>query len=142
MIAVALLTGLAIQSDVQLQPPPLVAERPVVRAIDWDALPPLPWRRIPRPTPRMTGFVASEMHRTACPDPTPVAGRVQLQVDVAVLIGGEGVVRATIPRAINCPVVEQYAAGLILSFARNNLVPRLVSEGGWYRASMVFDWAA
>lgn len=142
MIAAALLAGLASQSNVQLQPPPVVAERPVVRAIDWDALPPLPWRRIPRATPRMTSFVASEMQRTACPRPDPVAGRVQLQVDVAVLIGDEGVVRATIPRAIACSVVEQYAAGLILSFARNNLIPRLVSEGGWYRASMVFDWAA
>ena len=48
-------------------------------------------------------------------------------------------VRATIPRAINCPTVEQYAAGLVLGFARDNLNTRFAVEGTWYRVSMTFD---
>ncbi len=109
--------------------------------IDWQALPPLPYRRTPRPTAQMAAFVRAELRRTGCPRPVPVAGRTQLQVDVAVLIGEDHVVRATIPRAIDCPTVEQYAAGLVVSYARGNLAPRFVNAGNWYRAVLLFDWA-
>lgn len=119
-------------------PPPPLARSP----IDWPALPPLPYRTTPHPTARMTAFVRSEFDRSACPRPEPSAGRVQVQVDIAVLIGEDHVVRATIPRAIGCPTVEQYAAGLVVSYARGNLVPRFVNAGNWYRAVLVFDWAA
>ena len=122
---------------------PAVPQAPLARSpIDWQALPPLPYRRTPRPTVRMTAFVQSELQRSGCPRPVPSAGRVQLQVDVAVLIGEDHVVRATIPRAIDCLTVEQYAAGLVVSYARGNLVPRFVNAGNWYRAVLVFDWAA
>ncbi|WP_230771396.1 hypothetical protein [Sphingomonas sp. Leaf4] len=142
MIALALF-ALAQPGSAVPPAPAAPVETPVVpRTIDWAALPPLPYRHVPRPTPRMTRFVATELRRTACPMPVAVGGRVQVQVDVAVLIGVDGLVRATIPRAIDCPTVEQYAAGLVVSFARGNLVPRLVSEGAWYRASLAFDWAA
>ncbi|MEP9403205.1 hypothetical protein [Sphingomonas sp. VNH70] len=140
MIAFALLA--AAQPGAAPPPPDPQPVTAPARPIDWDALPPLPYRRTPHVTGGMTGFVAAEMHRAACPLPVPVGGQVQVQVDVAVLIGGDGMVRATIPRAMNCPTVEQYAAGLVVSFARGNLIPRLVSEGGWYRASLMFDWAA
>ena len=139
MIALALLGGIMLQVPTQVVP---AAGATAVRPIDWDRLPPLPYRHAPRVTPRMTGFVATEMQRTACPAPAPVDGRMQVQVDVAVLIGSEGLVRATIPRAIACPVVEQYAAGLVISFSRNNMIPRLVDDGGWYRATILFDWPA
>jgi hypothetical protein len=122
--------------------PPTPVPPPVPHAIDWQALPPLPYRRTPQLTARMTMYVAAESARTACPRPVAVAGRVQMPVDIAVLIGAKGMVRATIPRAIGCPTVEQYAAGLVISFTRSNLIPRLVSEGGWYRASLVFEWQA
>ncbi len=135
MIALALLGGIM----TQIVP---AAGAPAVRPIDWDRLPPLPYRHAPRVTPRMTGFVATEMQRTGCTGPAPVDGRIQVHVDVAVLIGNEGLVRATIPRAIACPVVEQYAAGLVISFTRNNMAPRLISDGGWYRATILFDWPA
>lgn len=141
MIAIALLGAAAQIMPLAPVPPPVPAPVPVARSpIDWQALPPLPYRRTPRPTPPMTLFVLSEMKRGACRRPAAVAGRAQLQVDVAVLIGREGQVRATIPRAIDCPTVEQYAAGLVVSFARGNLVPRFVTDGGWYRASVLFDW--
>ncbi len=142
MIALALLGTVAQIVPLTPVPSPTPSSAPATRSpIDWQALPPLPYRRTPRPTPPMTSFVLAEMKRTGCPRPAAVAGRAELRVDVAVLIGGEGLVRATIPRAIDCPTVEQYAAGLVVSFARGNLVPRFVTDGGWYRASMVFDWA-
>lgn len=125
-----------------IAPPAVAQPSPTARSpIDWQALPPLPYRRTPRPTARMTAFVQSEMRRTGCPRPAPVGGRLQVQVDVAVLIGEDHVVRATIPRAIDCPTVEQYAAGLVVSYARGNLVPRFVNAGNWYRAVLLFDWA-
>ncbi len=141
MIALALLAA----TQPVAAPSPAVSpqgEIVVTRPIDWNGLPPLPYRRTPRPTGPMIRFVAAEMRRAACPMPVPLAGRVQMQVDVAVLIGANGMVRATIPRAVNCPTVEQYASGLVVSYARGNLIPRLVSEGGWYRASLMFDWTA
>ena len=142
MTALALL-GMALQptSVVPLMPPAEIQVAPVARSpIDWEALPPLPYRRTPRPTPQMNAFVLAEMKRTGCPHPIPVAGNAQLRVDVAVLIGDDHVVRATIPRAIHCPTVEQYAAGLVVSYARGNLVPRFVNTGSWYRAVLLFDW--
>ncbi len=138
MIALALLT-LAQAMPLVAAPDPAPAAR---SPIDWTALPPLPYRRAPQPTTSMIAFVSSEIHRNECPRPMPVDGHTRLQIDVAVLIGEDRLIRATIPRAIGCPVVEQYGAGLVVSFARGNLIPRLVSEGGWYRASLVFDWTA
>ncbi|MGW8188827.1 hypothetical protein [Sphingomonas hankookensis] len=138
------LTAQLVQASPLVAPSPPIAPQPAPLArspIDWNALPPLPYRRTPHPTARMTAFVQSEMRRTGCPRPAPVGGRLQVQVDVAVLIGEDHVVRATIPRAINCPTVEQYAAGLVVSYARGNLVPRFVGAGNWYRAVLLFDWA-
>ena len=136
MIALALLT-LAQAVPLVAVPDPAPAAR---SPIDWTALPPLPYRRAPQPTTSMIAFVSSEIHRNECPRPMPVDGHTRLQIDVAVLIGEDRLVRATIPRAIGCPVVEQYGAGLVVSFARGNLMPQFVSEGGWYRASLQFDW--
>jgi hypothetical protein len=48
--------------------------------------------------------------------------------------------RLTIPRAIDCPSVEQYAAGLVLSFSRNNLTQRATLAPQWYRATLRFKW--
>lgn len=144
-LLLALQPTLAPPAAVQGTPAPVASPTmpaaPVAHTINWAALPPLPYRRTPRLTAPMMTFVAAEMRRRQCPMPQTVYGRVQLQTDVAVLIGADGTVRATIPRAIGCPVVEQYAAGLVVSFTRNNLVKRLTRDGNWYRASMVFDWA-
>lgn len=136
MIALALLTLAQAMPLVAVPDPAPAARSP----IDWTALPPLPYRRAPQPTASMTAFVSSEIHRNECPRPMPVDGHTRLQIDVAVLIGEDRLIRATIPRAIGCPVVEQYGAGLVVSFARGNLMPQFVSEGGWYRASLQFDW--
>ena len=111
------------------------------RPIDWDTLPALPLRAAPPVTPQITAFVVGEMVSGKCPMPEAVDGRRTVRADVAVLIGEGGMPRSTIAHAIHCPTVEQYAAGLITAHARTNLIPRLVEEGRWYRATVVFDWA-
>ena len=123
----------------QLTPPPAEPNRLRTSPIDWEALDALPYRTQPEVTPQMVRFVQGEMAQGRCTPPAPIAGKRRVHADVAVLIGSGASVRATIPRAINCPTVEQYAAGLVLGFARDNLNTRFAVEGTWYRVSMTFD---
>ena len=106
---------------------------------DWSVLPSLPYLSPPAQTAALSGFVAAEIAAGRCPIARPADGRYVVRVDVAALVAADGTIRRTVPRAINCPTVEQYGAGLILSFARANL-PRGTSDQ-WYRASVIFDWA-
>ncbi|MBO9622420.1 MAG: hypothetical protein J7500_06890 [Sphingomonas sp.] len=113
------------------------------RAIDWAALPPLPYRVPPVVTPDMHGFVAREVKARKCPVPAPAAPGARLQtlvVGVAVLVDEAGGIRTVVPRAIDCPTVEQFAAALAAGFARNNLLPRNASAPQWYRADLSFSW--
>ncbi|MFZ5746822.1 MAG: hypothetical protein ACOY45_04090 [Pseudomonadota bacterium] len=108
--------------------------------IDWSALPPLPYRNPPALNADMHRFALREAHRSNCPLVPPVNGVQNVRVDVAVLVDPEGNVRVAVPRAIDCPVVEQYAAGLVTSFTRNNLLPRTATEDQWFAASITFSW--
>lgn len=142
MLHAALLLLLATQVTPPLVPAPDESTEtvPARRSpIDWDSLDALPFRLQPQVTPAMAEFVRYELTRGHCVTPLRVAGRRRVRADVAVLLGPEATIRAAIPRAIDCPTVEQYAAGLVLGFARNNLNPRFALEGSWYRASMTFD---
>ncbi|MEI9852629.1 MAG: hypothetical protein WDN24_19205 [Sphingomonas sp.] len=117
-------------------------------AIDWAALPSLPYRAPPLLTQSMSDFVAREARARRCPLPAaaarrrdlPAAPRQNLTVELAVLVDGEGEIRTVVPRAIRCPTVEQYAAGLAASFARGNLLPRAGDAEQWYRTSLTFSW--
>jgi len=100
-------------------------------AINWDALPPLPYRAPPLITAEMQSFVAREARKCA-----KTAGT--MQVDVAVLVDEAGGIRTTVPRAIQCAGVEQYVAALVGGFARSNLLPRIASSEQWYRTSLTF----
>lgn len=106
--------------------------------IDWDTLAPLPYRAPPIVTAEMSIFVQREAAARKCAlpadDPNAVA------VDVAVLIDSASNIRATMPRAIQCPSVEQYAAALVAGFARNNLLPRMGTNEQWYRTTLTFRW--
>ena len=93
-------------------------------------------------TPTLTGFVAGEINAGRCTVPKPTDGHYVVKVDVAVLVGADGMIRRTVPHAIQCPTVEQYAAGMVSSFARNNLLARAGDGSGWFRASVTFDWPA
>lgn len=119
-----------------VSPPPVVPTapaRPAISAIDWPALPPLPWRNPPQVTPVLADFVAREVVARRCP--RRGGDGAAIEVEVAVMVRGDGAVRAVVPRAIGCPTVEQFAAGLVTSFARNNLRQ---PSAGWYRAALTF----
>ena len=98
----------------------------------------MPYLSAPPQNAALSGFVAGEVAAGRCPIARPADGRYVIKVDVATLVGADGVVRRTVPRAINCATVEQYSAGLVLSFARANLAPATTDQ--WYRATIVFDW--
>lgn len=105
--------------------------------IDWDALPPLPWRAPPLVTPEMHGFVEREIKLRKC----TVAKAGEITVSIAILVDEGGNIRTTVPRAIACPSVEQYAAALAAGFARNNLLPRPGASEQWYQTTLTFNWA-
>ena len=115
------------------------AEPPAVPA-DWSALAPMPYVSEPHMTPQLNAFVGGEVAAGRCVVPKPADGRYIVKVDVATLIDASGVIRKTVPHAISCPTVEQYAAGLVAGFARGNLTPRPSAGNTWYRATIVFDW--
>lgn len=109
---------------------------PQTAAIDWAALPGLPYRVPPAVTAGMHEFAGREARTRHCPLPHGNS----ITVELAVLIDAQGGVRTVVPRAIDCATVEQYAAGLIAGFARNNLLPRSGSGEQWYKTSLTFSW--
>lgn len=115
----------------------LLAQLPTNAAgtVDWESLAPLPWREAPTLTPDVSRFVTDEVVAGRCVPPKRIDGKPMIDVDVAVLVRSDGVVRVTVPRAIDCPSVEQFTSGLVTSFARNNLRQ---TPQGWYRASVTF----
>lgn len=109
-------------------------------AIDWNALPPLPYRTAPVLSAEMHSFVGREVRERKCPVAPSRAATQNLQVEVAVLVESSGGIRTVVPRAIACPTIEQYAAALAAGFARNNLLPRSAAEPRWYRTTLSFSW--
>jgi hypothetical protein len=106
--------------------------------IDWPSLAPLPYRAEPQITPDMLAFVANEATTRKCP--VAIGPGLTLSVDVAVLVDAQDNIRTTVPRAIQCPTVEQYAAAMVAGAARGNLLPRRASVDQWYRATVTFTW--
>jgi hypothetical protein len=131
MIITAALIPAALLAVAQVAPEP--TSPPLVVPTDWTAMPPLPWRAEPAVTPGLIAFVAGEVRAGRC---AARAGNATL-VRVAVFVRADGLVRAAVPRAIDCPTVEQFAAGLVTSFARNNL---RTPAAGWYQVTVTFDW--
>ncbi|KTF67648.1 hypothetical protein ACNFJ7_17360 [Sphingomonas sp. HT-1] len=109
-----------------------------VRTIDWRALAPLPYRSTPVITPEMLAFVANEVTTRKCP--LAIGPGVTLALDVAVLVDAQDGIRTTVPRAVQCPTIEQYAAAMVASSARGNLLPRMATADQWYRATVTFTW--
>lgn len=129
---------LASQAEAEPQESP---EPQAAAAIDWATLPDLPYREAPQMTPAMHDWARGQVRARKCRARRLVDGRPAVRVEVAALIDPETGVRTTIPRAIGCPTVEQYAAGLVAGFSRNNLVPRSAAPGAaWYRATVTFAW--
>jgi hypothetical protein len=109
----------------------LVAQAAPPPAIDWPLLPPLPWRVPPTLSPDMTAFVVGEVEAGRC----RTTGLRTLSLDLVVAVRAGVAVRGSTPRSIGCPLVEQFAAGLVDGFARNNLRN---TPSGWYRVRVSF----
>jgi hypothetical protein len=63
-----------------------------------------------------------------------------LTLDLAVLATPQGRLRRVTPRAIDCPTVEQYAAGVLVGTPRDSLDLGDPQGDTWYRTSMTFAW--
>ncbi|MCP3735273.1 hypothetical protein M9979_10365 [Sphingomonas sp. RP10(2022)] len=107
---------------------------------DWTVLRPLPYARDADDGASLSAFVRSEVKAGHCAAATLAADGWTLKIDLAVLIGPAGQPRRIVPRAIACPSVEQYAAGLVSSLARSNIAPNATEPGSWYRTSLTFSW--
>lgn len=106
---------------------------------DWSALRPLPLTREVDESANLSSFVRAEVKAGRCAAATAVTQGWVLKIDLAVLIGPGARPRRVVPRAIACPSVEQYAAGLVSSMARSNLSPAIDTDT-WYRTSLTFSW--
>lgn len=107
---------------------------------DWSTLPTLRFERPVAERPALADFVRSEIRNGRCAAQRQTDIGWAVTVDVAVLVTPQGAVRRTVPRAIGCPSVEQYAAGLAFSRATGNTVTDGMTSDGWFRISMAFSW--
>jgi len=117
------------------------ASPPPPASADWAALDPIPYRQPPHISQAMDAFVANEIGSGRCKIARPADGHYVVTLDVIVQVTGDGVIHRAVPRAIDCPTVEQYGVGLITGFARANIQPGAAPDH-WYRTTMVFDWQA
>lgn len=134
MIFATLLALASAQGD-----PARTQDPPATATINWESLPTLPYRDPPTMTPAMHEWARGQVRARKCRARRLVDGRPAVRVEVAVLVDEEGV-RTTVPRAIGCPTIEQYAAGLVAGFSRNNLTQRTAAPTAWYRATVTFAW--
>lgn len=133
LLSLLLLSAQPAQAD---SPPPAQPG-----AIDWASLPDLPYRQPPQVTAPMNTYVKAQTRARRCKVQRRVADKLPaIRIEVAVLVHPEDGVRTSVPRAAGCPMVEQYAAGLVTSFARNNLAARTGAAEQWYRATVTFVW--
>lgn len=112
-----------------VQPVPFVAMPPA----DWSSMDELAFIRTNAVTPDLSAYVREEVNAGRC-----ASTDTSVRVDLAVLVGADGRVRRIIPRAINCPTVEQYATGIVSRLARRNVVPP--PKESWFRTTVTFSW--
>ena len=108
---------------------------------DWSSLPPLRYVRPAPPDADLSAFVRSEVAAGHCPRAVAAPGGWTLTVEIAVQTNAQDQVRRVVPRAMDCPAVEQYAAGIVSSMARGNIYTG-DAQDGWYRTSLTFTWRA
>ncbi|WP_380787424.1 hypothetical protein [Sphingomonas sp. R86521] len=129
----------------QIAPPAIVPTQPTIVAPlppqDWSTLPILRVRRAASDLPDLSAFVRAEVDAGRCAAAYASPQGWTLKIDLAVLATPTGQVRRITPRAIDCPTVEQYAAGLVLGTARDNVDVRGALADTWYRTSMTFAWS-
>ena len=106
---------------------------------DWTPLPVFP---LPRTTATTDGsaFVRGEVEAGRCKAPAPQPDGTRLIAPVAILVGSGGMVSRIVPRAIDCPTVEQYTVGTLLSLTRGGAGGVLPPARGWYRLAISYRW--
>ncbi|UVO49061.1 hypothetical protein M0208_00430 [Sphingomonas sp. SUN019] len=116
-----------------LQVPPATIPFVVMPPADWSTLAELAFVRLTPPAADLSDFVREEVRAGRC-----VSNDTSIRVDLAVLVGSDGRVRRIVPRAINCPTVEQYASGIVSRLARSNVAAP--PHDSWYRTTVTFSW--
>lgn len=106
---------------------------------DWGALPVLRIRQRSTTLANTSAYVHGEVIAGRCAKAIRTAQGWTLSIDLAVLMTPDGRVRRITPRAIDCPTVEQYAAGVILG-ARDAIDVVDADADTWYRTSLTFAW--
>ncbi|MDE0879493.1 MAG: hypothetical protein OSB00_12650 [Sphingomonas bacterium] len=136
--------ALAIVEEPAAAPPPtdtaVTATPAPMPPQDWTMLPTL---RLAKPvvdSPALAQFVRGEVASGRCSAQRPIGTGYSLKIEIAVLVTPQGLVRRTVPRAIGCPSVEQYSAGLAFSRVMGNVLTDGLKSDSWYRTSMAFAW--
>jgi hypothetical protein len=114
---------------------------PMAVPSDWSKLPDLRLAMTPDYAAIMTRFVHDEIAAGRCVAPAPIDGKTSIKVDMVVLVSaasGEAV--RIVPRAINCPTVEQFAAGVVQKAARGNIAGPSPTVDSWYHIGMTLTW--
>lgn len=115
------------------------AAAPLLRS-NWSTLPSIRFMKPVIDGPRLADFVRAEIRHGRCAAQRRTSAGWGLTIDVAVLVTPQGFVRRTVPRAIDCPSVEQYAAGLAFSRAAGNIATEGMTADGWFKTSVAFAW--
>jgi hypothetical protein len=110
--------------------------------LDWSGVPPLRYQDPPAEDFDYSAYVRDEVRAGRCHRAVAVDGRWTLAVDVIVLAARDGSPRRIIPRAIDCPSVEQYAAGLVSRLTRRNIDTTGTTADTWFKTSVRFSWPA
>ena len=109
---------------------------------DWSTLPQLRLSQTPDYSTIMTKFVHDEVAAGRCVAPAPVAGKTTIKLDLIVLVASStNQALRVVPRAINCPTVEQFAAGVVEKAARDNIAGPAPGSDSWYHTSMTLTWS-
>jgi len=114
----------------------LATGSPVAPPQDWAALPVFP-ADIAMPVEAVS-YVRAQVRDGHCAR-TPATTRT-LAVPVAILVGPGGTVRQITPQAIDCPSVEQYTVGLLLSATRRSAGAPTPPSPGWYTLTPMYRW--
>lgn len=111
------------------------------------AAPPQDWAPLPLfPLPRAasasdgSAFVRGEVEAGRCKAPPVQPDGTRLAAPVAILVGPGGGVQRIVPRAIDCPTVEQFTVGYLLSLTRGGPGGALPPAPGWYRLAVTYRW--
>ena len=107
---------------------------------DWLVLPVLRLSAAPDYAALMTRFVHDEVAAGRCAAPPAVAGKVSVRIDMIVLVSTGGEALRIVPRAINCPTVEQFAAGVVQKAVRGNWAGAAPTSDSWYRTGIIISW--